>query len=415
MATHGRVAIVGGGLAGLACARELCRLGIESTILEATDRPGGRVKTDNIDGFVLDRGFQVLFSAYPNARTEIGNLSDSAVFGNGAYIWTGKPNAFVHFNADNWIHAGLSPVMTLGDKIRFLRLKSRLLQRSVRQEDPRTDLSAEDYLTNLGFSRKAMDQFLRPFLGGVFADDSLSVSHRQLEFVLRMLFSGKTVWPKGGIEDIVRRQLGDEFAPAVRIGASVTKVLAQKGRVTGIQLDSGEIIEAEAVVLASGPAELDGAAGPESYRHSVTLYIETEKEVVRRPFLILNGSRADGKMQGVVNHVAPLSRVNRLACPEGRYYLSATILGNIELDDGALSDKVEKELQAWFGPNWAKGMIRIDRIRYAQLKQEPGCVRKGTSTETSGLFRASEHVTNSSIDGAIEAGHRAARAVKDYL
>ncbi|MFN8709921.1 MAG: FAD-dependent oxidoreductase, partial [Planctomyces sp.] len=65
------VVIVGGGLAGLTCAKTLVRAGIETILLEASDEVGGRVRTDEVDGFLLDRGFQVLLTAYPEAKQQL--------------------------------------------------------------------------------------------------------------------------------------------------------------------------------------------------------------------------------------------------------------------------------------------------------------------------------------------------------
>ncbi|MFM9045117.1 MAG: FAD-dependent oxidoreductase, partial [Solirubrobacterales bacterium] len=64
----GRVAVVGAGLAGLRCAGLLIERGFEVDVFEASDRVGGRVRTDEVDGFLLDRGFQVLLTSYPEAR-----------------------------------------------------------------------------------------------------------------------------------------------------------------------------------------------------------------------------------------------------------------------------------------------------------------------------------------------------------
>ena len=409
---EGKVAIVGGGLAGLACSRKLKRLGIESTIFEASDRPGGRVKTDLVDGFLLDRGFQVLFSAYPHAREEIGSFEDAGIFGNGAYIWMGTANHFVHFDADNWLNSALSPVMTLGDKFRFLRLKNRLLRAIEPNDYGVADESANDYFARLGFSARAMTRFLRPFLGGVFADAGLTVSREQLFFVLKMLFAGKTLWPKQGIEEIVTRQLRDEFAPTVRTNSPVAAVSTDGYRVDGVILATGEVFEANAVVFASGPREIGMDNEDADFRQSIKVHFEPSRKLVPRGFLIINGTGG-----GMINHVAPLSNVSPSCCPVGRHYASATILGSSDQDDSTLAKSVVAELNEWFGKGFCLKIIRIDRIRHAQLRQTPLDVEKkrGVAVGPAGLFRATEYVTNSSIDGAIEAGHLAAETVRSYL
>ena len=65
------VVVVGAGLAGLACARELTSAGLVVRVVEAADAVGGRVRTDHVDGYTLDHGFQVLNTAYPELRRMI--------------------------------------------------------------------------------------------------------------------------------------------------------------------------------------------------------------------------------------------------------------------------------------------------------------------------------------------------------
>ena len=83
------VAIVGAGLAGLTCAQDLTRAGLQCTVVEATDGVGGRVRTDAVDGFLLDRGFQILLSAYPQVKQRLDTAAlDIGDFEPGALVRT---------------------------------------------------------------------------------------------------------------------------------------------------------------------------------------------------------------------------------------------------------------------------------------------------------------------------------------
>ncbi len=80
------VIVVGGGLAGLTCAKKLLAAGVHVTVVEASDGVGGRARSDNVDGYTLDRGFQVLFDSYPAVRR---NLDIDDLFARGAIIFSG--------------------------------------------------------------------------------------------------------------------------------------------------------------------------------------------------------------------------------------------------------------------------------------------------------------------------------------
>ena len=132
---EGGVAIVGAGLAGLACARTLARAGRACRVLEASNGVGGRVRTDTVDGFRLDRGFQVLLTAYPECRAvfDYGAL-DLRAFLPGADVRAGGRTSRI---VDPWrdpkaaLATALAPVGTLADKARIARLRFRVRRGTV--------------------------------------------------------------------------------------------------------------------------------------------------------------------------------------------------------------------------------------------------------------------------------------------
>jgi phytoene dehydrogenase-like protein len=123
MPTSADVLIVGAGLAGLCCAKRLTDEGITFQIVEASDGIGGRVRTDEVDGFLLDRGFQVLLTAY-SAAHKVLNYSrlDLKSFSPGALPWfAGRLNPMVDHGRvpGMWREAQRSEFGTLGDKLRM--------------------------------------------------------------------------------------------------------------------------------------------------------------------------------------------------------------------------------------------------------------------------------------------------------
>ena len=171
MTTKADVVIVGAGLAGLCCARTLHGAGIDFQVIEASDGVGGRVRTDHVDGFLLDRGFQVLLEDYPEARRVLDYAAlDLKPFEAGALIWFGgRMNRF----ADPWRAKGQwraaydSPVGSLADKVRLWRLRSRLTGRPLEKIFARPEQPTRAELVHAGFSPVIIEHFFEPFFGGI--------------------------------------------------------------------------------------------------------------------------------------------------------------------------------------------------------------------------------------------------------
>ena len=197
------VLIVGAGLAGLCCARRLAEAGVSFQIVEASDGVGGRVRTDEVDGFRLDRGFQVLLTAYPEAKRILDyNQLELRAFSPGAFSWfAGRMNQLV----DPWRMPGMwrialrSDFGTLGDKLRVARLRARLRRTTIDQLFARADHATKDDLLAEGFSQEMIHRFFRPFIGGILLDGELKSSSRMFEFVFKMLSEGDTAVPTRGM------------------------------------------------------------------------------------------------------------------------------------------------------------------------------------------------------------------------
>ncbi|GAC1621225.1 MAG: NAD(P)/FAD-dependent oxidoreductase [Candidatus Acidiferrum sp.] len=410
MSSSPDVFIVGAGLAGLCCGHKLLEAGVSSQILEASDGVGGRVRTDVVDGFLLDRGFQVLLTAYPEAKRVLDySKLDLKAFSPGALSWfAGRINTLV----DPWRMPGLwwetlqSEFGTTGDKLRVARLRNRVKRTSLEEIFRRPERSTLDALRSEGFSEDMIRRFFRPFLGGILLDGELKSSSRMFEFVFKMLAEGDTSIPSGGMGAIAA-QLGEKLpANAIRLDTRVEGLHENE-----LTLAGGETLRARAIVVATdGPsaAYLAGEAEPAS-RSVTCFYYAADEAPVALPMLILNGDGA-----GPVNNFAVMSHVAPSYAPAGKHLLSITVLGIQNLTDVQLGGFIIAQMTNWFGQvarSWR--FLKSYRIPHAQPQQFPGALEppERPVRVRPGVYLAGDHRDNASINGAMVSGRRAAEAV----
>ena len=401
------VIIVGGGLAGLACAVALKTKGVPHRLLEASDRLGGRVRTDDVEGFRLDRGFQVYFPAYPNAAKLIDPKAlELRPFRVGAKVWDGR--SFRTVDATRPLatlrQAALGPL----DLARLLLLTAQVSTKSVETIRSLPDRSTEAELRRRGFTEGAIRRFFRPFYGGVFVDPSLAVSRRQFMFVQKMLTAAPAALPNAGMEAIPQSLARRIPAEWITLNAGVETLLRDStGRVNGVRT-GGERMGASNVVLATDAetaTRLSDLPLARPWLGSVAVYFEAENRPYDGAYIALNGS---GK--GRVNEVVPLTNAAEGYAPAGRHLLCAILLGAPEEDEATLIEAARAETTIILPAAGTLRPLRIDRIPRHQLVQTPGFDAPPPEAPP-GLILAGECVTSCSIDGAIESGLRAAKRV----
>ena len=405
------VLVIGAGLSGLACARQLHRRGLSVQILEASDRVGGRVRTDEVEGFKLDRGFQVMLTAYPEAQLELDYEElDFHAFYDGAEV---RYDGDFHRIADPFRHPFdapktlFSPIGTAADKLRVARIRQNLRRTTVPELMEREEHSALEVLRERWqFSDSMIDRFFRPFFGGIFFDRTLGASSRMFEFLFKMFAEGQTVLPAGGMEQIptqMRSHLPDD---AVRLDTRVEAVSEQT-----VTLENGDALKAPAVVVATAAPEanrLVGSIEPVEGRSTVCLYFSAPESPLDDPILVLNG---DGT--GPINNVAVPSDVAPDYAPDDRALIAAVVVGTPEADDASLQRAVQEQLVDWFGLE-AGGWDHLDTVHvpYALPEQAPPFLSppQREVRRRPGLYVCGDHRHNGSINGAIASGRVAARA-----
>jgi phytoene dehydrogenase-like protein len=419
------IVIIGAGLAGLTCARELVREGQRVLVLEAAEQVGGRVRTDrHEDGYRLDRGFQVLFTAYPAAQRHLNfeNLKQRLFEPGALLVKEGK----LHELADPLREPGrlvrdvLNPLISPADKLRVLRLRASVTRHSTAEifagkgQPNGQDESTQDYLRRQGFSEQGfIANFARPFYGGIFLDRGLANSARLFRFTFKMLATGNIILPAEGMQRIPEMLAAALPAGSLRCRARVNGLLTEDGRVSGVYLASGETISAEQVVVATdspAAARLTGLPLPTKARGSVCVYFSGKERLYKQRKILIN-TAADA----YVNNAVLLSNIAPTYAPPHRHLLSTTILDPGSDDDEQIAGRALAEIARWFPKYDLSGwqMLGVYRMPFAQLEQPPGFfdVLPANTTSTAGLFLAGEYTTSSSIQGAMHSGEHAARAV----
>ena len=404
------VIVVGAGLAGLTCARLLHQAKVRVRVLEASDGVGGRARTDEVDGFRLDRGFQVFLTAYPEPRRWLEERAlELRRFAPGARVWKGGR---LHLLADPlrrpW-HAArtaLSPVGSFLDKLHVLDLWKQAQAGTVEDVFLRPQKTSRAYLADVGFSDAMVESFFQPFFGGIFLERQLRTSSRMLEFVFRMFARGAAAVPARGMGALAGQLASRLPEGALRLGTPVEEVFGHR-----VRLASGARETCDAVVVATdGPSAEALLPGlPPQRTTSVTcLYFAAPEPPVRGPYLVLNG---EGR--GPVNNLAVMSEVAPSYAPAGQALVSVSVVAEAD-SSPELEARVREQLTEWFGAGVAGWRhLRTYAIAHALPEQLPESFQEPHRRVrlSPGLYACGDYRENGSIEGAMVSGRRAAEAL----
>ncbi|PQJ23416.1 NAD(P)/FAD-dependent oxidoreductase [Tenacibaculum sp. SG-28] len=401
-----KIHIIGGGVSGLIAAQVLEENGYTSTIIEATDRVGGRVKTDMVDNYPLDHGFQVLLTAYPSARKYLDFtaldlqyfLPGAAIFKNKKQVVIGDPLR----NISLLFPTILSGIGNFSDKVKILQLNAKLKTKSISNIFLSKEQTTLSYLKDKGFSSGIINDFFIPFFSGIFLEKELQTSSRMFEFVYKMFGEGFASVPKTGMEAIPKQLKQKLSTTNFEFNAKVKEVKEQE-----IILEDGTIRKSDFTIVATAPNTLlqTHTKKPVSWKSCTTLYFETEERTISKNMIGLISD--SGTLVNTIVYVNPSSKIS-----SGKELLSVTVVDNQGIVGDKLVQKVTQELATYCSLKQLKFVKQYEIPR--ALPHLPTVayekeVKKVKFSER--LFLAGDTMLNGSLNAAMISGETAAHGV----
>lgn len=393
------VIIIGAGLAGLTAAKFLKQFGFSIKIFEASDGVGGRVRTFKKDGFLLDKGFQVLLGAYPVAK-EILDFKALKLkpFLSGAKVLhhNGISNVVDPLRQPSGLFETIfSPIGNLKDKFLMLKLKLVLYTKNVEQIFEEEEQSTKAFLMQYGFSEKMITNFFVPFLGGIFLEKELTTSSRMFNFVFKMFGEGEALLPEEGIQAIPNQLAEGLQADELFLNTRVAHI--NKNEIT---LDNGSLYEADYILIATNELNLPTfkVKEPGNFRKVLNLYFKTKT----KPFTdALIGLVA--KPNCLVNNIAVLDNVSPSYNTGDQFLISLSIIDNIfNVSLEEIINKSKDELSFWFDVSDWEYVDKFE-INYALPNQDSIIYKPKPESLVidTNIYICGDYLTNGSLNAAM--------------
>ncbi|MFI6524192.1 NAD(P)/FAD-dependent oxidoreductase [Streptomyces uncialis] len=402
------VLVVGAGLAGLVCAHDLLRSGLDVWVVEGSDGVGGRMRSDRHEGFVIDRGFQVLNTSYPQVRARLA-LRDLRLrpFTPGVLVHTERGRLRFGDPTRKPRHlAGMLPgrLAPVRDVLALGLMSARDMFGPVRALKHAEDRTTRTALAAAGFSERFVEEFFRPFLSGVFLEDELETSSRFFHLVWRSMLRGTLCLPARGIGAVPARL--DDALPT---GTVLLETPVERLTDSGVLLVSGREIAARAVVVATGPAAagtlLPGLGVP-PYRVVTTYFHVCGSSPLTEPTLLTDSRRR-------FLNTCVLSEVVPGYAPEGHCLVETSVLGPDIPGREALVRKALAEVYATDTGGW--DLLTVRTVPQALPAMPPPQPLSRTTRLGAGRYVCGDHRATGSVQGAMASGARAARELLSDL
>jgi len=430
------VVIVGAGVAGLSAAHRLTSAGVTTAVLEAAPYPGGRMSTEKVDGFRLDRIGQLLSTSYPELRLTPG-LDALALrpFAPGVLLHSdgrrqragAVPSAMGARRARGALHAvralasaprtgaarvpGQSsvprvragaPLGSAVDQARLGAALARLASSPVERLLARPELPAGRALAERGVPARTVDGFLRPLLAALLCDPELTTSSRCADLALRAFASGRLCVPEGGAEALPELLARSLPPGTVHTGVRVTSIAT-----TSVTTAEHGEIRCRAVLLATDArtaAELLPGLRVPDFHPVTVVHHTTDEPPTTGASLLLDADRG-----GPVAHTALISQVDPTRAPAGRALISSTVLGTPPPD---IDTAVRMHLSRLYGTSTSRWeTLAVHHTPEAVPAMRPPHDLRRPVRLMAGLYVCGDHRDTSTVQGALHSAHRAAAAI----
>jgi len=406
-----KIHIIGAGISGLIAAKVLEDHGYAPIVIEASDSVGGRVKTDSVNGYQLDHGFQVLLTAYPAAQKYLDFkaldlqkfLPGAAIFKAGTQTVIGDPLRDISLLFSTLF----SGIGTFEDKLNILKLNKRLKNKTLTDIFADQEKTTLSYLNEAGFSPEMIQQFFKPFFSGIFLEPDLETSSRMFEFVYKMFGEGYAALPKLGI-GAIPKQLAEKLnSTTFKFNTSVESIKDAE-----LTLTTGTKIKSDFSIVATEASGLIQSLSKQAtaWKSCDCLYFETTKRIIRKPLIGLIAD-TDVLINNIFYHTS--LKTGQKAEKE---LLSVTVVKHHNLSPKALIARVESELERYCGIDACtfikqykipRALPKLDNLQYEMLPSE--------TRLTTTIFLAGDTQLNGSLNAAMIAGERAALGVIETM